>query len=110
MKHSLTEDIQLLSGFFSVISDETRLLILYALKEKPLCVSEICLATGKSQSLISHQLVVLKNNNLVESERKGNFVYYKLKDNCVESIIDSTFKHVIKEGKKWKPLPTLSKD
>lgn len=90
-------NIKNISNFFSVIQDETRLLILFALREKPLCVNEIVKKINKSQSLISHQLVILKKNNLVEGVRKGNYIFYQLKDDCIEKIIDSTAKHVFKE-------------
>lgn len=90
-------DIKKVSEFFSVIQDETRLLILRALKEKPLCVNELVKKINKSQSLISHQLIVLKKHNFVKGVRKGNFIYYELNDVCIENIIDRAMIHVCKE-------------
>ena len=97
MKNMTPEDIKYLSSFLSIVCDETRLLILYALNEKPLCVSEIVVKTGKSQSLVSHQLAVLKRSGLVSSKREGNRVIYNLKGSSVEKILNTAHDHIIKE-------------
>lgn len=58
------------------------------------CVSEIVEATGCSQSLISHQLKVLKNENLVKTRRDGLKIFYSLKDGHVKELINTVKEHV----------------
>ncbi|MCX9012814.1 MAG: metalloregulator ArsR/SmtB family transcription factor [Candidatus Methanoperedens sp.] len=81
--------------FFSALSDETRLSILYALKENGgMCVSDICKATGKDQSLVSHHLTCLRNCGLVNTEKNGKFVVYSIKNELVSKILDFSDRHV----------------
>lgn len=81
--------------FFGALSDETRLSILYALKENgSMSVSDICNATGKEQSLISHHMGCLRNCGLVNSEKNGKFVIYSIKNNLISEILDLSDRHV----------------
>lgn len=91
--------IQKLTNFFSLVQDETRLLILFSLRQKAMCVNELVKAIDRSQSLISHQLIILKKHNLVVGERKGNFIYYRIKDESLSKIIDTTLLSLNKEEK-----------
>jgi len=73
--------------FFSALSDETRLSILHALKENgEMCVNDICKATGKDQSLVSHHMACLRNCGLVNTEKNG-----KAKNGCFNR--DTGFEH-----------------
>ncbi len=81
--------------FFSALSDENRLAILQVLKENgPLCVSDICKATEKDQYTVSHHLACLRNCGLVNSEKKGKFVFYSIKNDIIMQIIDLSDAHV----------------
>lgn len=81
--------------FFSALSDETRLSILYALKKNgKMSVKEICNATKKEQSLISHHIACLRNCGLVNSEKNGKFVFYSIKNDIISEILDLSDKHV----------------
>jgi ArsR family transcriptional regulator, lead/cadmium/zinc/bismuth-responsive transcriptional repressor len=81
--------------FFSALSDETRLSILYALKENGnMCVNDICKATGKDQSLVSHHMSCLRNCGLVNTEKDGKFVVYSIKNELISQILDLSDKHV----------------
>jgi len=81
--------------FFSALSDETRLSILYALKENgSMSVSDICNTTGKEQSLISHHMACLRNCGLVNSEKNGKFVVYSIKNDLISEILDLSDRHV----------------
>ena len=61
------------------------------------CVNEISAQIGASQSLVSHQLKVLKEGNFVKTRKEGTKVYYSLKDEHVREIIKITFEHVTEE-------------
>ena len=72
-----------LSDLFKVFGDTTRMRILYSLFESELCVCAIAELLGMTQSAISHQLKVLRENKLVASRREGKTIYYFLADDHV---------------------------
>jgi DNA-binding transcriptional ArsR family regulator len=89
------EVITKMSQLLFIAADETRLKILLSLLDKELSVSEIQKKTGASQSLVSHQLQVLKKNNLVAFRKDGNFVYYSLDDSHVNALLQVAYDHVM---------------
>lgn len=88
------EEIKAISSFFKVISDPTRLSILYFLKQKPRNVSEIVEAMEMEQSAISHQLRILKDSRLVRSRREGKLMIYTLDDDHIFDILDQVHIHI----------------
>ena len=58
------------------------------------CVSEIVEETKCSQSLVSHQLKVLKDLDVVKSRKEGLRVYYSLKDGHIKEILNTLKEHV----------------
>lgn len=60
-----------LSQIFKTLSDPTRIKIIYALMNGPLCVSDISELLGMSQSSISHQLALLRTQNLIKVKDVG---------------------------------------
>jgi DNA-binding transcriptional ArsR family regulator len=72
------ELIHIITGIFQGLSDETRVKILYALKNHELCVRDLSILVGISESGISHQLSHLKELQLVKARRDGNVMYYSL--------------------------------
>ena len=87
-------EILAISKFFKVISDSTRLSILYLLKEKKRNVSEIVELTGIEQSAISHQLRILKDSRLVRSTRKGKSMIYQLDDEHIFDVLEQVKTHI----------------
>ena len=69
-----------LADLFKVFGDTTRIKILYALFESELCVGDIALVLGMSQSAVSHQLRVLKDSKLIKFRREGKVIFYSLDD------------------------------
>ena len=88
------EEILAISNFFKVISDSTRVTILYLLKEEKRNVSEIVALTGMEQSAISHQLRILKDSRLVRSTRKGKSMIYQLDDEHIFDILKQVKTHI----------------
>ena len=85
----LNEKIMLkVSTLFKVLSDPTRIKIIYLLKDSNLSVNEIKDILNMTQSAVSHQLRVLKDANLVKYERSGKNVIYSLSDNHVYEIFN----------------------
>lgn len=102
VRHELPTDEQLcdLSDLFKVFGDTTRIKILYSLFESELCVCAIAELLTMSQSAISHQLKILKDNNLVRNRREGKTIYYFLSDEHVRTIIGQGFGHLTEEQAK----------
>jgi DNA-binding transcriptional ArsR family regulator len=70
------------------LADPTRILILYHLAEKPLCVNELVDALKLPQSSISRHLGILRERNLVITERDGATIYNKLADHRIIEALD----------------------
>ena len=76
-----------MTNIFKLLADKTRLEILFALEHRSMCVSEFVEVLGFSQSLISHQLKVMRDSNIVSTNRKGNKIYYTLADEHIKSLL-----------------------
>jgi ArsR family transcriptional regulator len=63
---------------FKALSDESRIRILKMLENRPLCVCEIQHVLKGSQPNISHHLKTLHEAGLVESEKDGLWISYRL--------------------------------
>jgi DNA-binding transcriptional ArsR family regulator len=61
-----------------MLSDETRLRILFYLKRGERNVSAICSALKASQPTISHHLGLLRSTRLVLQRRSGKHIFYSL--------------------------------
>ena len=83
-----------LADLFKLFGDSTRLKILYVLSQSEMCVCDIAQLLGMTQSAISHQLRVLKQNQLVRGRREGKTVFYALADGHVRTILDQGMDHV----------------
>lgn len=83
-----------LEELFKIFGDSTRIKILYALHIKEMCVMDISIALGMSQSAISHQLRVLRQTRLIRSRRDGKNIYYSLADEHVHTIISMGLEHI----------------
>ena len=63
---------------YRCLCDVTRLRILNLLGEDALCVCHIQQILGESQVKISKHLAYLKSHHLVESERRANWMIYRI--------------------------------
>ncbi|MCH5204719.1 MAG: helix-turn-helix transcriptional regulator [Oscillospiraceae bacterium] len=83
-----------LAELFKVFGDSTRIKILSALSCGELCVCDLSVAVGMSNSAVSHQLKLLKNAELVRFRRDGKVVFYSLADDHVNTILKQGLEHV----------------
>ncbi len=90
--------LEKMEELLNVASDFTRLKILYSINGEEKNVSEIMEEVGASQSLISHQLKVLRKNHLVQTRKDGHKVYYRLADEHVSKLLEVVHDHVLEEG------------
>ena len=70
--------VEELGSLLKVLAETSRLKLLCMLRQNEHCVCELIEHLNLSQSLISHHLQDLKENNLVSDEKRGSFVYYSL--------------------------------
>ena len=68
-------------------------MILTELRQGPCSVSELADAIGLEQSLVSHQLRLLRNLGLVIGTRSGRSIVYSLYDNHVAQLLDEAVYH-----------------
>jgi DNA-binding transcriptional ArsR family regulator len=69
---------QLQADLCQVLADPTRLEILYLLGERPKAVKDLVAATGQRQAKISQHLSVMRQRDIVRTERVGTIVLYSL--------------------------------
>ncbi len=75
------------SGLFKIISDSSRLKILWILFHREDCVINISALTEISSPAVSHHLGILKDAGLIESRRCGKEVYYKASDTEISRLL-----------------------
>lgn len=88
-------DFEKVADTFQMISDATRLKILWLLCHNEECVSNIAAAVEMSAPAVSHHLRVLRQSGLVMSRRDGKETYYTIADTVeaglVHRMIDDIF-------------------
>lgn len=79
------------------IAHPTRLFIVHELSQTQKCVCELTQMVGSDISTVSKHLAVLRSAGIVQDEKRGSQVFYKLKMpcvlnflSCVESVIESS--------------------
>ncbi|MET0463865.1 MAG: autorepressor SdpR family transcription factor [Chitinophagaceae bacterium] len=72
---------------FKALNDPTRRRILELLQERDMTAGEIVEHFDISGPSISHHLDLLKQANLVSSEKEGQYVYYSLNTTVVDDIV-----------------------
>lgn len=86
---AFTQEITYLhANLCSAVADPNRILILYALYEKPCSVNQIAEELGISQSAASRHLNLLRERGLVTSRREGQSVVNTLTDTRVIEALD----------------------
>jgi DNA-binding transcriptional ArsR family regulator len=57
-------------------------------KNGPRCVCELTEMVGTDMSTVSRHLALLRDAGLVEDEKRGSMVYYRLRMTCILSFFD----------------------
>lgn len=85
-----SRDLRNMSSFFYVFSDDTRLKIIILLTIKPLCVGDISLVLSANQTTVSHQLKILKAQNIVGCNRLGKTIVYYIKNSNIQAMLNAS--------------------
>ena len=94
-KMSGAEEYILLTKFFKIFADETRLKIIAALSISELCVLDICAVLNMTKSAVSHQLSTLRQMRVVKSRKEGRSVFYSLDDEHVSQVFEMGLAHIV---------------
>ena len=96
VEQTMPEETELydLAELFKVFGDSTRIRILFELSSAEVCVCDLARVLNMTQSAISHQLRILKQNKLVKSRREGKSIFYSLADGHVSTIIAQGRDHI----------------
>ncbi len=82
------------SQVFALLADPTRLRILHALSLcDELCVCDLAVLIGSSQSAVSHQLRVLRSHDVIRRRKDGRIMYYTLSDEHVRNALVDGIRH-----------------
>ena len=71
------------------LAHPTRLHIVMLIREQKSCVKIMESILGVSQPNLSQHLSLLRNSGVVEAEREGNQVCYKIKNQVVLKLLDA---------------------
>ena len=83
------EDAEQLAGALKAIADPARLRLLSLIQAQPeheACVCNLTEPLGLGQPTVSHHLKVLLNAGLVEREQRGNWAYFRVREEPLASL------------------------
>ncbi len=89
-----SEELEGVAYLFKLLSDPTRMRIMWALDSPELCTCDIAATLGMTKSAVSHQLNTLKQAKMVKSRREGKNVFYSHDDAHVKDIVEIAREHV----------------
>lgn len=95
LDNSATED---LCQTFKALGDPSRLKILWALEYQEMCVCDLAVLLGITESAVSHQLRLLRTLRLVKNRRDGTILYYRLADEHVSQLVRIALEHIQEPG------------
>ena len=76
-----------LAAVYKSLSDPTRLKMIMGLREGEMCVCDLAAFLGLTESAVSHQLRLLRDQALVKKRRAGQVLYYSLDDEHVSDLL-----------------------
>jgi len=83
-----------LAAIFELLADPTRARLLHALSlSDELCVCDLALLLGRSESALSHQLRLLRDRRVVSRRKAGRIVYYRLADDHIRHVLADGLRH-----------------
>jgi len=82
------DDADTLAGAFKALADPARLRLVSIIAGTPegRCACDLVAPLGRSQPTVSHHLRVLREAGLVESERRGPWIWYRVVPERLEAL------------------------
>jgi len=87
--------MQKILEILKILSDETRLKVVYLLKEDELCVCELMKVLRMSQSRISNHLRILRNTGIIEVKREGKWMFYSMAKNTLDKALLEIIQNIV---------------
>ena len=81
------EQADLVVEVFRMLSDSTRVQLLWALADRELSVNELAGRVGKPGPSVSQHLAKLRMARLVRTRREGTQVFYRLENDHVRQLV-----------------------
>jgi len=91
----LSSDVERIAKIFRVLADSSRLKIVIALLKGEMCVYHLTEICNSTQSAVSHQLRILRDNHIVKARRLGQTVEYSIADAHIREIIEIGKAHLL---------------
>ncbi len=88
MDHVRFEMEELVSNMCMALNDAKRLMVIWALSNGSYNVNELSALLSSPASNVSQHLAILRTRGLVDTERRGNSIYYSLRHPKVIDAID----------------------
>jgi len=77
-------DVRKVARIFKALSEERRLSIVKLLRKRSLCVNAIAARLGITQGAVSQHLRILRDSDLVLSEKRGFYVHYRINEKTMK--------------------------
>ncbi len=87
-----------LAEFFKMFGDSNRIRLLYMLVDREVCVQHLAAQLDMTQSAVSHQLRLLRQQRLVKYVKNGKKTYYSLDDGHIRTILNIGLDHLNHNG------------
>jgi ArsR family transcriptional regulator, lead/cadmium/zinc/bismuth-responsive transcriptional repressor len=85
--------------------------VVYALlrvESGELCVGDLATGLGRDDTTISHQLRVLRNQQIVAMRKVGRIVYYRLVDEHIRMLLELGMTHINETSTSAKETEAMS--
>ncbi|MBX3729399.1 MAG: winged helix-turn-helix transcriptional regulator [Candidatus Sumerlaeia bacterium] len=96
MSHFTDEAFQLIAAHLKALADPLRLRILDQIRDEPKYVKDIVRAVAATQPTVSKHLGILRRAGIVETERNGTLVQYRIRDPRVCELCDLLMETVVR--------------
>lgn len=81
-----------------MLSDGTRLTLLWCLLDREMSVGELAGVVGKSPASVSQHLAKLRLARLVQTRREGNTIHYRLDSDHARQLVLDGIHHAEHQG------------
>jgi DNA-binding transcriptional ArsR family regulator len=92
------DEVDLAVEVFRMLSDGTRLTLLWCLLDQEMSVGELAGMVAKSPTSVSQHLAKLRLARLVNTRRDGNTIYYRLDSDHAHQLVLDGIHHAEHQG------------